>query len=138
VLISSRSDASRSQPDAASAINITSIGEPIIVWSSVDTYHQCKLIDVPDIPARVFLDPTRNVTHMIEGSTTFRHMNGPSVWNPSRSCKTSWNMTGAPLPSLYAGNEFLDSPIIFDNGTVVAHTYRISWKSISVSMRYSW
>ena len=47
-------------------------------------------------------------------------MSGPSVVNQTRSCQCSYNKTADPDPSHYAANEYLDSPIAFDNGTVVS------------------
>ena len=95
-------------------------GDPINVWASVDTLHKCGIIDVPDIPARVYVDKD-DVTHMIEGSTQFHRMTGPSPLNVTRECKISWNMTGDPNPAMFAGDEFLDSTFSFDNnGTVVS------------------
>lgn len=35
-------------------------------------------------------------------------------------CVQSWNETKDPDPAHFAGDEFLDSPIAFENGTVVA------------------
>jgi hypothetical protein len=57
---------------------------------------------------------------MIVGSTSFHKMTGPSVLNVTRECHASWNKTGDGNPADFAGNEFLDSPIVFANGTVVA------------------
>ena len=92
-------------------------GDPVVVWAAVDTYHKCHIIDVPDIPARAFVDKNEQ-THMIEGSTNFHIMLGSSVLNQTRSCNISWNETGNPNPAMFAGDEFLDSVIAFDNGTV--------------------
>lgn len=104
----------------AYTIKISPTEDPVTVWRSVDTLHKCNgIIDVPDIPVRVFLD-SQNTTHMVDGSTTYRHMNGPSILNVTRSCQVAWNMTGIGDPSLFAGNEFLDSTFAFSNGTVVS------------------
>jgi hypothetical protein len=89
------------------------------VWAAVDTLHKCGFIDVPDIPARAYIDGDGD-TRMIVGSTSFHKMKGPSVLNVTRECHASWNKTADGNPAHFAGNEFLDSPIVFDNGTVVA------------------
>ncbi|KAG7352493.1 hypothetical protein IV203_008541 [Nitzschia inconspicua] len=109
----------------ASSIFIRSIGEPIMVWSSLDTWKKCRLIDVPDIPARVFVTNTTH-THrnpnlqMICGAVGYHEMHGPSLLNQTRSCDISWNATKDGDPSHFAGNEFIDSTVRFDNGTVIA------------------
>lgn len=92
---------------------------PTDVWAAVDTWHKCKIIDVPDIPARPFAD-REGLVHMIVGSTSFHPMNGSSPLNVSRSCAVAWNQTHDADPSRFAGDEFLDSPIVFPNGTIVS------------------
>jgi len=98
---------------------LTPTGPPVNIWASVDTLHRCGFIDVPDIPARPFVDAA-GTAHMIVGSTTFRRMEGQSLFSLNRSCVASYNSTNSPDPAMFAGDEFLDSPIAFDNGTVVA------------------
>lgn len=94
----------------------------IDVWAAVDTLHKCGDIDVPDIPCRAFDDNT-NLTHMIVGAVGFHRMNGASILmngSATRECRYAWNETMDPDPAHFAGDEFLDSPIAFPNGTVVA------------------
>lgn len=79
-------------------INASATGEPEVVWAAVDTLHECGIIDVPDIPSRVFWDVAAGVTHMIEGSTSFHRMNGPSPLNVNRSCSVAYNKTADPNP----------------------------------------
>ena len=106
-----------------SNISIAPIGDPIDVWSSVETLHKCGILDVPDIPVRLFWQENHHhqQVHAIEGSTTSYEMLGPSVLNLTRSCHSIlWNKTGSPDPSFFAANEFLDSTVAFSNGSVVA------------------
>ena len=81
----------------ASAVEINATGDPQVVWAAVDTLHKCGIIDVPDVPARVFQD-TEGVTHMIEGSTKFHWMTGPNPLNLTRNCTMAMNETGDPNP----------------------------------------
>lgn len=104
---------------SAAVIDVSPVGDPIDVWNSVDTWHKCNIVDVPDIPARIYAQGEDKV-YMIEGSTHFYPMVGNSVFNFTRSCNPAWNMTGNPDPAMFSGNEFLDSTIAFPNGTVVA------------------
>ena len=57
---------------------------------------------------------------MIVGSTTYFPMAGPSPLNQTRSCAFAYNKTANGDPSYYAADEYLDSPVAFPNGTVVA------------------
>lgn len=130
--------------------SVLPVGEPVDVWAAVDTLHKCDIIDVPDIPARVFQDDT-GMTHMIVGSTNFHWMNGPSPLDVTRNCSVAWNMTGDPDPAKFAEHEFLDSPIAFENGTVVSlvhtefyqceegETYPYCWTvTIGLAVSYDW
>ena len=117
-------ETSRRRRQRTDMIIVSPIGDPINVWSSVDTLHKCNgIIDVPDIPVRVFVNPTTDVVHMIDGSTHYHKMYGNSssnIFNVTRDCDVSWNMTGNYDPASYANNEFLDSTYAFDNGTVIS------------------
>lgn len=114
--ITLRRDASGGSSGGVS-ISVTA-GAPINVWSAVAQLHKCGDIDVPDVPAKIFLDD-RNVTHMVTGSTNFHVMLG-TPFNQSRSCAVAYNETGNPDPAMFAADEFLDATHAFDNGTVYA------------------
>ena len=120
-VLRSSSSSSSSNDNDSNTLNITVIGKPINVWSSIDTLHKCNgIIDVPDIPVRVFADGKGKVVHMIDGSTHYRKMYGSTIFNVTRDCDISWDMTGNNDPAMYAANEFLDSTFAFHNGTVVS------------------
>jgi len=99
-------------------------GVPLVIWAAVDTLHKCHIIDVPDIPARAFVDVSTGLTHMIVGSTNFHKMIGNSLFNQTRECIAAWNETADPNPSHFAGDEFLDSTVALSNGTIytLVHT----------------
>lgn len=103
----------------AFAFVVAPSGPPASVWGSIDALHKCGVNDVPDIPARAFVDGDGQV-HMIVGSTSFHRMSGPSVFNQTRNCTPAWNSTQNADPSMFASAEWLDSPHAFANGTVVA------------------
>jgi len=103
----------------AAAITVFPTSVPVTVWASVDSLHKCGVNDTPDIPARAFVDGD-GITHMIDGSTSFHWMTGPSVYNQTRNCTPAWNSTQNPDPSMFASAEWLDSPHVFPNGTVFA------------------
>ena len=104
---------------ASAAPNITISGAPVVVWAAVDTLHKCGFIDVPDIPCRAFVDQD-SLTHLIVGSTSYHVTTGSSPTNVTRECRAAWNETADADPSHFAGDEFLDSPVAFPNGTVYA------------------
>ena len=112
-------------------LNASVSGPTVVVWSALDTYaqcchgapfHSCPLATTPDIPARAWSDSstTPPTTRMIVGSTKYCHMSGPSLLNLTRECGIAYNKTADGDPSHYAADEYLDSPVAFDNGTVVA------------------
>ena len=104
----------------AAAFTIQPTGPPASVWGSIDALHKCGVNDVPDIPARAFLDGA-GAAHMIVGSTSFHVMTGPTVFNQTRSCASAWNSTQSGDERLYAAAQWLDSPHVFsNNGTVIA------------------
>lgn len=89
--------------------------------------------DTPDIPARVFTD-AQGLVHMIVGSTSFHLMTGPSVFNQTRSCASTWNSTQSPDESLYAAAQWLNPPHVFPNGTVVVLVHNeypnnVTWRT---------
>jgi hypothetical protein len=103
----------------STSVSLLPTGDPLSVWGSIDSLHKCGVNDVPDIPARAFVD-NNGLTHMIIGSTSFHWMTGPTVYNQTRNCTPAWNSTENPDPSMFSSAEWLDSPHVFDNGTVIA------------------
>ena len=57
---------------------------------------------------------------MIVGATSYHKMSGPDLLNQTRECRVAYNQTADPDPRMFAGDEFIDSPFAFDNGTVVS------------------
>ena len=115
----------------ATTLNATVAGATTVVWSALDTYkqcchglpfHECALATTPDIPARAWSDDSTSppTVRMIAGSTSYCHMSGPDLLHLKRECAIAFNKTADGDPSHYAADEYLDSPIAFDNGTVVS------------------
>lgn len=101
--------------NATASFAVTPSGPPVSVWSSVDQLHKCGVNDTPDIPARVFID-ANGLVHMIVGSTSFHLMTGPSIFNQTRSCASTWNSTQSPDESLYAAAQWLNPRMYFPTG----------------------
>jgi hypothetical protein len=124
----------RTKPSSAKGLTLPSIeiiGDPIPIWSAVDTWKKCHLIDVPDTPARAcigmkntnnrFTPTIETNIQMICRAVGYHEMHGPSLFNQTRSCRIAWNATKDPDPSQFAGNEFLDAPFLLNvNGMLVA------------------
>ena len=118
---------------SAVAVTVAPAGTPpVSVWGSIDSLHKCGVNDVPDIPSRFFVDGD-GLTHMIDGSTSFHWMTGPSVYNQTRNCSAAWNSTQNPDPSMFASAEWLDSPHFFPNGTVVAFVH-VEYDAMSIEV----
>ena len=113
-------------------IQVKVLGDPIRVWGSIDAWKKCQIGDFPDIPTRAFAVPQHSkssssnnsssdyIIHMIQGSTNAHIMTGPSLFDVTRACNMTWNMTGNADPAMFAGDEFLDSTVVFLNGTVIS------------------
>eukprot|EP00547_Thalassionema_nitzschioides_P016940 CAMPEP_0194248904 /NCGR_PEP_ID=MMETSP0158-20130606/19373_1 /TAXON_ID=33649 /ORGANISM="Thalassionema nitzschioides, Strain L26-B" /LENGTH=56 /DNA_ID=CAMNT_0038985321 /DNA_START=106 /DNA_END=272 /DNA_ORIENTATION=+ len=56
------------------------------------------MIDVPDIPARIFQTNSKRI-RMVIGSTNYHLMSGRTLFEMERECAIAWNMTGNPDPS---------------------------------------
>lgn len=121
-----------SRSNSNSTISIKIVGTPVSVWSCAETWKNCHYkkgqIDFADIPARAFVvddgapgssDETTKIRINV-GGIGYHEMHGPNLLNQTRSCQISWNATFDPDPSMFAGNEFLDSWYRFDNGTAVS------------------
>ena len=93
-------------------------GDTVDVWAAVDQWKKCHIIDVPDVPAKLFLDD-QNITHLVAGSTNF-HVSLGTPLHQTRDCRVAWNMSGDPDPAMFAADEFLDGTHALDNGTVYA------------------
>ena len=136
-LLSSSSDSASllsSTPNLkpSSTISIKIVGEPVSVWSASETMNHCDngQIDVPDIPARAFLGNNDSVVRINIGAVGYHEMHGSTVLNQTRSCSMAWNATFDPDPSMFAGNEFLDSTRRFENGTVVALVHTGKYENV--------
>ena len=90
------------------------ISGPFTLWNTSDSHceRDGSPIDLPDTPARAFLDSAGR-TVLVAGNTAARFSYGPSVLNTTRSCAVLFNKTNSPDPALYASNEFIHSTFFF-------------------------
>ena len=74
-------------------------------------------VDLPDTPARAFLDDS-GATVLVAVDSTSRLSRGPSLFSLTRDCAIVLNSTLSPDPALYATDDgFLDATHSF--GTVI-------------------
>ena len=99
---------------------ITSL--PFTLWNTTNSHcekNDGSPIDLPDTPARAFIDESGS-TVIVTVDTTGRLSRGSSLLNTTRNCTIVNNATSNPNPAMYESNEFLDATWSFNNGTVVA------------------
>ena len=105
----------------AGAPSATPINDVFILWDTRASACEKKFgpIDLPDTPARAFLDET-GATVLVAVDSTSRLSRGPTLFNTTRDCTIVLNSTLSPDPSMYATDDgFLDATFSFGNGTVV-------------------
>jgi hypothetical protein len=107
---------------ALAAPTATPVGEPFTLWDTRASACEKRFgpIDLPDTPARAFLDDT-GATVLVTVDSTSRLSRGPSLLATTRDCAIVLNSTLSPDPARYATDDgFLDATHSFNNGTVVA------------------
>ena len=119
---SSSTSSSSSAPRPALAGAAAPVGPVFTVWDTRNSSCEKKFgpIDLPDTPARAFLD-AGGATVLVTVDSTSRLSFGPSLLNTTRDCTIVLNSTLSPDPSRYATDDgFIDATHSFGNGTVVA------------------
>jgi len=101
----------------------TPVGGTFVLWNTQNSSCEKSRggpIDLPDTPARAFLD-ARGETVLVTVDSTSRLSRGSSLLNTTRDCAIVLNSTLSDDPALYATDDgFLDATHSFNNGTVVA------------------
>lgn len=106
---------------SAAAPTATLVGAPFVLWDTRNSSCEKRFgpIDLPDTPARAFLDST-GATVLVTVDSTSRLSRGPTLLSTTRDCAIVINSTLSPDPSTYATDDgFLDATFSFGNGTVV-------------------
>lgn len=101
------------------------LGPPFAIWNTLNSSCEKRFgpIDLPDTPARAFLDDAGQ-TVLVAVDSTSRLSRGPNLFSLTRDCTIVLNSTLSPDPALYATDDgFLDATYSFSNGTVVALTH---------------
>jgi hypothetical protein len=108
---------------SARASHVLLNGEPFVIWNTLNSSceKKCGPIDLPDTPARAFVDESTGETVLVAVDSTSRLSRGTGLLNTTRNCTIVWNSTESSDPAIYATNDgFLDAVHSFGNGTVVA------------------
>jgi len=95
--------------------------QPFTLWNTTTSHCEKEFgpIDLPDTPARAFVDGDGN-TVLVSVDTTGRLSYGPSFFQLTRDCTIVHNASKDSNPANYAANEFLDATYSYGNGTVIA------------------
>lgn len=107
---------------AAAVPTATPVNEPFVIWNTLSSSCEKQFgpIDLPDTPARAFLDET-GATVLVTVDSTSRLSRGPTLLSTTRDCAIVLNSTLSPDPSQYSTDDgFIDATHSFGNGTVVA------------------
>lgn len=107
----------------AAAFNVTVDSDPFVIWNTLNSSceKQYGPIDLPDTPARAFVDESTGETVLVAVDSASRLSRGPDLFRTTRNCTIVFNSTLSPDPSVYATDDgFLDAVHSFGNGTVVA------------------
>ena len=97
------------------------MGSPFVIWDTRTSACEKQFgpIDLPDTPARAFLDDT-GATVLVTVDSTSRLSRGATLFSTVRDCAIVLNSTLSPDPSVYATDDgFLDATHSFGNGTVI-------------------
>lgn len=116
LLATSDHTASAQQPAAMSGVQGVLTGSRVVVY---DTKNACRLIDIPDAPARAFRD-YQGTVHLISSGTVLWQNVGPTLETVQHSCDVGYWSKHDPNPADWDDNTWLDSFYSIDGTNVVA------------------
>ncbi len=79
----------------------------------------CELIDIPDAPARAFVD-YQNTVHLVSSHYKMRQSVGPTLATVKHSCEVAYKSDHDPNPANFDDSTWLDSFFSVDGKNVVA------------------
>jgi len=89
--------------------------ETVFDWST----NRCATDDIPDLPARAFMDADGNI-QLISSHIQTRRMIGPALDTVARDCTIRMRSDHNADPSLFDDNEWLAAPYTEDGSTIYA------------------
>jgi hypothetical protein len=79
----------------------------------------CELIDIPDAPARAFVD-YQGTVHLVSSYYVMRASLGPTLESVKHNCQIAYNSHHDPNPADFDDSTWLDSFFSVDGKTIVA------------------
>jgi len=79
----------------------------------------CELIDIPDAPARAFVD-FQGTVHLVSSHYKMRQSLGPTLATVKHNCEVAYNSDHNPNPADWDDNTWLDSFYSIDGTQIVA------------------
>jgi hypothetical protein len=79
----------------------------------------CELIDIPDAPARAFVD-YQGTVHLVSSHYKMRASIGPTLQSVKHDCRVAYNSHHDPNPADFDDNTWLDSFYSIDGKQIVA------------------
>jgi len=103
------------QPSGISGI--TFVGPRAVVFDTAK--DSCRLIDIPDAPARAFVDYL-GVVHVVSSGSVLWQNLGPTLETVTHSCDVAYYSHHDPNPADFDDNTWLDSFYSIDGQQIVA------------------
>lgn len=92
------------------------VGSRVAVY---DTKNHCQLIDIPDAPARAFVD-YQGTVHLVSSHYVMWQNLGPTLETVIHSCEVAYRSDHDPNPADWNDNTWLDSFYSIDGTNIVA------------------
>jgi hypothetical protein len=109
--------AAAQQPSGISQVRGTLTGPRFAVFDT--SKDACELIDIPDAPARAFVD-SQGMVHLVSSHYVMRASIGPTLETVKHNCEVAYRSHHDPNPAHWDDNTWLDSFFSIDGTNVVA------------------
>jgi len=113
-LLAAAGDRAAAQPLQLTGAEL--VGSRAVVFNSK---NQCELIDIPDAPARAFVD-SQGTVHLVSSHYKMRESVGPTLESVKHSCEVAYDSHHDPNPADWDDSTWLDSFYSIDGTNVVA------------------
>jgi hypothetical protein len=109
--------AAAQHPSGISQVRGTLTGPRFAVFDT--SKDACELIDIPDAPARAFVD-SQGMVHLVSSHYVMRASIGPTLETVKHNCEVAYRSHHDPNPAHWDDNTWLDSFFSIDGTNVVA------------------
>ncbi len=115
-IAASDAPAAAQEPSGIPQVQGALVGPRVTVF---DTKNQCELIDIPDAPARAFVD-SQGAVHLVSSHYVMRASIGPTLETVKHNCEVAYRSHHDPNPADFDDNTWLDSFYSIDGTNIVA------------------